>query len=170
MCVKAVFWCHVGILFGSLLAPKWAPNASRWAAWAPCGALEVPYGVLGGPREAQELIFVDLGCHFGSLLGAFWLFCLEIFVLISKRFGDTSGVFRECFGDVSGTFRVGLGDVSGMFRGHFRDVSIMLQACNAMLRAFLILCMGGLLHTCSQLLPFLLQTCNAMLCAFRSTR
>ena len=38
-------------------------------------------------------------------------------MLISKRFGDTSGVFRECFGDVSGTFRVGLGDVSGTFRG-----------------------------------------------------
>ena len=40
---------------------------------------------------------------------------LKLFVLISKRFGDTSGVFRECFGDVSGTFRVGLGNILGTF-------------------------------------------------------
>ena len=63
----------------------------------------------------------------GAILAHFWehfgIF-LKIFVLISERFGDTSGVFRECCGDVSGTFRVGLGDVSGMFRGHFRDVSM----------------------------------------------
>ena len=54
----------------------------------------------------------------GAILAHFWEHfghCFEIFVLISKRFGDTSGVFRECFGDVSGTFRVGLGDVSGTF-------------------------------------------------------
>ena len=40
-------------------------------------------------------------------------FFKSFFVLISKRFGDISWIFRECFGDVSGRSRRCFGDILG---------------------------------------------------------
>ena len=61
-CFLVSFWVPFWYPFGAQMGPT-------WAAWAPCGALEVPWGVRGRPRETQELISDDFGSHFGSFSG-----------------------------------------------------------------------------------------------------
>ena len=49
-----------GLILGAFLALKWIPYATL-------GALGDTSGSKKAPKDAQGLILVDLGCHFGSV-------------------------------------------------------------------------------------------------------